>query len=523
MTCLKKPLYAVGILFLGAMVGLVSAKLSLSLLLSLCIILLILALAASWNCSIGMLLFFSTFNRFSVQLAGSAIRPDMFICFLAVGSFLFQLYRRESDRSRRRLINLNFETVMFTLFISYTFVISIMYSKVYEDSKAGVLQLCFGFLAFIVISQMKRVNLDDIYKFIRYFMAVGIFQATYSLVCLIYYNITGQFLFGEKFGGLMSGQTLSSVTMRGTLFEANLFASYVGTCMLILIALLLNKQLKPSFYTISGLIILAVALLFGWTRSAWIGFAIGMVFLSFIFPKVILSVKTIYLTLTSLLLLSPLFLYLSAKFDSLSGKSGLLVSKFENIFNSEEGTGKIRVDVYHFAMQDWRKNPIFGRGYFSLKQYGDDLWIGNTVISVLHDSGVIGLALFVILFIPLFLKVILNLFAAESIKDKAYLAGMMSGFILTLFSNNFSPNHTLAIFWVELGLLYVMNELATKHRLGISTNRIRESVPNEKKNKNKAASTVRQWDRRLDADAKAGQSDDLQLVRNRHPKQPDLT
>ncbi|TMD40071.1 MAG: hypothetical protein E6I88_10670 [Chloroflexi bacterium] len=63
------------------------------------------------------------------------------------------------------------------------------------------------------------------------------------------------------------------------------------------------------------------------------------------------------------------------------------------------------------ALTDWRHSPILGRGSGSFGQLytdttGHSAWLSNIFIRVLHDSGIVGLALFVIFVVALFLRLL---------------------------------------------------------------------------------------------------------------------
>jgi O-antigen ligase len=60
---------------------------------------------------------------------------------------------------------------------------------------------------------------------------------------------------------------------------------------------------------------------------------------------------------------------------------------------------RIRIEFAERAIKDWRSHPIAGQGIGSFGQKyitssADRAWLSNVFVRILHDGGVIGLALF---------------------------------------------------------------------------------------------------------------------------------
>ncbi|MNC40593.1 hypothetical protein D3C75_893120 [compost metagenome] len=110
-------------------------------------------------------------------------------------------------------------------------------------------------------------------------------------------------------------------------------------------------------------------------------------------------------------------------------------------------------------MNEWyEKHPIAGNGYFSLKHIQPDEWINSMFLAFLHDSGVIGLTIFILIIGSVLWSALKAIQRTSDQKHKAYMIGMVGGFIVMLVSYNFSPGHTLAMFWVHLGLIWVLSK-----------------------------------------------------------------
>lgn len=455
--------YAALIAVLFILVGLSAAGSRPYLALALPAAALLLMLVVSWRAALVVLLAAATMNRLIFSVGSISLRPEMIASMLvAATAVCVLLYRKAVEREQFIGLTIGLPNLCLFVFFLYTFVISYINSSVFGISVAGMLQLAFACLGFVLVSQILTLDSGNAFFYVRWYIGLGIVQAFYALICFLFNKTTGDFLFGEEFGGLMTGQLSgtdwSTITWRGSLYEANLFSAYVGACSVFLVAFVLSrvnpKRNKGIFLC---LVLSVIALVMGWTRSAWIGTVLGIAVVLPFYIKKLAHPKTILMVFLFIGLLVPTFIGIEMIFDQSSGRQGLLTSKLLNLFNDEEGTGKFRMGKLQFAWNDWiHGHPIVGNGYFSIKSYAEDEWITSMFMAILHDSGIIGLLIFLFMLVYIIGIAVRKALITDHPRQKMYLVGLLGGLAVMLVSYNFSPGHTLAMYWIHLGLIYVM-------------------------------------------------------------------
>lgn len=119
-----------------------------------------------------------------------------------------------------------------------------------------------------------------------------------------------------------------------------------------------------------------------------------------------------------------------------------------------------RLYLYRLAIQRFWDSPIIGRGPGDfglqdlnvLKRIGaydrENLWIGQMLLAILHDSGIVGLAIYAAFLIALFNR------AAKWIRAGSLdHAGYAAGFASLLISSQATTAHLLSMFGIAAGLL----------------------------------------------------------------------
>lgn len=409
---------------------------------------LLLRLVLDFKTTCYFVIFLSTVIRLQFEYPNPLMQPSIFMMIIGfISALMFFILKKGK-------LYIPLESIGFGVLISYTLLISYYKSPVWNHSLDGIIQLILAFLGFIVITQTRNFDKVTLFRMTKFVIFVGLAQTIYGLISLSLYSA-----FDINIGGLMFNQFGTSVTVQGTMFEANLFGSFVGVCLLILITMLLTGHIcKHYVFWYLSAILLFTGLVLSWTRSAWIGFALGVLYIVFIYIKKVLNPKTIFLLFSLLLIVVPILFTIQTEFDRMSGESGLFTSKLTNIFDNDSGTGKYRTEQYKFALYDLRGDELTGKGYYSIKQYGEEEWISNIFIFFYHDTGLIGLTILILVLISAFYKAFRAIYLSNG-NDKLYMVGLTSGLILLIFSYNFTPGHVLSVFWVYLGLVVTLSSM----------------------------------------------------------------
>ncbi len=119
-----------------------------------------------------------------------------------------------------------------------------------------------------------------------------------------------------------------------------------------------------------------------------------------------------------------------------------------------------RLYLFRLAVQRFWESPIIGRGpgdfglqsLSVLKRIGAfdraNLWIGQMTLSILHDSGIVGLLVYVFFLVALFQR------AAKWIRAGSLdHAGYVAGFASILISSQATTAHLLSLFGIAAGLV----------------------------------------------------------------------
>jgi O-antigen ligase len=284
----------------------------------------------------------------------------------------------------------------------------------------------------------------------RIFLLVGVGEAIYGIFCYLSYY------FFDTTTGVEIGQYLSNVAgPYGSMFEANLFGAYTGCCAVVFLALYLAGD-RNRITNLVGFFIASVAMFVSLSRGALLAYVIALWWLYRkarrtgtkgrfkVAPFAVAVIVVILIAGTSV--------------------GNVIRERFGNLFQqgANEETAFVRLVVYSVALLDVVKHPILGTGTasfnltFDWAEYvpnwsGEKTWIGNAPLRILHDTGILGLALFLGFLISIWLKIRRGL---RSITPHVSILFALSGGAL-LYSISFlsTEGTDLAFFWVFMGLL----------------------------------------------------------------------
>ena len=293
----------------------------------------------------------------------------------------------------------------------------------------------------------------------RYFLTVGVLAAAYGIFCFLLHRI-----FGTTLGVELDKYAPGIPGYYGSLYDSNNFGIYSASCSIMFLALYLFG--KESYRRRCGFafLITAIAMVISLARAAMLGFTISAVFLGY------LAVRRGILSRRAVFRLAAL------------GSAGLLIASFavgsqvgsrfsliagDNLAADSSVRGRVVEDLV--AAEDISVHPILGNGtgsfhilfraedfkgiYASLEGADYSLTdVENLPLRVLHDTGVIGFALFSAVFVFLALR-IRKLIKQPSGEALPMLFALTAATLLDLVAFQFSDESLLAFFWIHVGLL----------------------------------------------------------------------
>lgn len=282
---------------------------------------------------------------------------------------------------------------------------------------------------------------------VRILITLGAMEGAYALICF-YSNI----LFNTSFG-VDVGQYGTFPGTYGTLFEANILGAFSAASLLMALVMYFQERRKSYLYaaalTFSGMVIAL-------SRAAIIAGAFAVAVLLFIGIREGFVDRRGIKAVGAALLITGLLLA--------SAIVPLYVERFSTVEVSDisaDPDTALRVITIGMAVDDIVQHPILGNGTSSFqllvsnRELGftdlDEMgsWIGNVEMRVLHDTGVVGLAMF------LYFLVYLAVPAWKLLRRQLHpeLLGLMLAALVYSMTFQATEGTLLAFAWVHLGLI----------------------------------------------------------------------
>lgn len=312
-------------------------------------------------------------------------------------------------------------------------------------------------------------NFYRIVKFIKFFLIAGFLEIVYGILLYVLstylgYNLAGANVFRDP-------GVVEALGIQGTLIEPNIFGSYCLPFFLISITLLFfdnNNHYYKRYYLVLLLLFSMVGIIMSFTRGAWIGGIVGIIMI------VLLNMTNVYNNLkkNGAYLLIGCFVILGIFIliiDYLP--ESYFKYKISNIISISESNVVQRLNIWEQAIKNIKESIIFGNGTYSFASINNSLgfyhreenpWIGNVFVTILHDSGIIGLLFFIILCIDIIVKGTYSfkiLIKYNNIMGYTTM-GLVASFIALFVSFMFTMASSAAYPWIVIGLIGSINRYA---------------------------------------------------------------
>lgn len=344
---------------------------------------------------------------------------------------------------------LNISAYLTLLFIAFS-TISILRNRI-PSNKFSLFRPFLIFLAVLFLTQLFSINkltsFDDWLRFLglcNFYICVVIFfssrKDTILLIRTIILSlippIVLAFLQFITKSGVYDGGFLR---VYGTYIHPNMFAFYLITIMLFLVANIVSeKPFLKKLYTVPLLFILAFFLILTYTRAAWIGFAISLLFIGII--RVRKSPSFLIILIITLLLVSPA---LVSRFRELSG---LYTEGYK--MNSWSW----RLLIWGKSLGMAKKNILCGSGLGYYVE-GMGFYPHNDYLRMLIETGVLGLFTYIGLFFVFFKNAFLRYIKLSHpfIKQTSLTVLVITmAYGLISFSDNLSRSPSVLIYFLAL-------------------------------------------------------------------------
>ncbi len=392
--------------------------------------------------ALWVLMGMSVMPRFFIEIFGWKARPEHFAAAIVGSAFAVWL-----ALSRKR-VRWDHPDYWIAAFVAINFISSTFGSSAPASTLRWALQNSLAVLPYFFIRIMVR-DLETLEKAFRILLALGVLESAYGIFCYVSHQVFGTSV------GMEIGQYMVDVAAPyGSMYEPNIFGFYAGCSAVMFLTLYLLKDHSRTVYLL-GFLISSLATVLSFSRAALLVLAISV---CWVFWKTRSAKSGRRRSLTTIVLAAAMILAIAG-----SGLS-ILRQRFGDLFveGLAEGTTIVRVIAIEEALKEIPDHPLLGSGTasfnltFDWTTYfpdwtGDRTWIGNWLVRVIHDTGLIGLATLLGFLVSVWRKVRTGLRSGSSAVP--VLVALVVGTVLYVICFQSSDGSVLAFTWVQLGFL----------------------------------------------------------------------
>jgi O-antigen ligase len=392
----------------------------------------------------------SAMPRLAATVFGLHLRPE----HIAIGFVGLVVCWHVLKERRRPILHLQIFDYFLIAYVGLNFFTSAF------TSPQPQMTLRWAVLNAVVVSPYFLIRLliknqRSLYRAFHVLLWVGAAESVYGTLCFL-----SNYLFHTSAGVELEQYGVIPGTY-GTQFEANLFGSYTACCAIMFLAyFLLSQEPRRAWYgwgfaltTVGAFISLArsvfVALPLAAAAVVWVALRKGQFRIRRMVP-LMLGAGLL------LLAVSPILV-------------NLVRERFSTIDLSEissDNTTVSRLLQVAVAIEDVQARPMLGAGTASFHLFydpndypsgftGDEEepgWISNTPLRILHDTGIVGLVVF-LLFVGSLAIAVRRVARNAMARDTAILTALFAGGLLYAITFQATEATMLAFTWVHLGLL----------------------------------------------------------------------
>ncbi|HEY5027971.1 MAG TPA: O-antigen ligase family protein [Candidatus Angelobacter sp.] len=395
-------------------------------------------LSSSASAAVIALILAAAIPRLYVDIGGLKARPEHLICGALCISILFL------NKRRRQPVQWIWPDYVLMAYAGLNIFSSLFMSIDPKQTIKWALEQVLVILAYFFLRVLVE-DRKDLRKAMMALLAIGSVTVAYGIICFYSNLILGSEL------GVTVGQYGDIAATYGLQFEANILGSYSGAlAVMMLVTYLYDRRrrfLVGFALTFAGM---AISLSRGALGATFIGLLIVAIFSirkRLLTGKMLLGISQA--TLCALLLVLPVVLsQYTERFSTVDISDP----------TSDPNTLTRAVQVGS-ALDEILKHPVWGGGTSSFQlafdwqslgtDWEDQGWIGNTEMRVLHDTGLVGLVVFVAFLVSLYRrsKTVLKL------ESNPELFALLASAAVYCVAFQATEGTLLAFPWVHLGLL----------------------------------------------------------------------
>lgn len=404
----------------------------------------------------------SAMPRLAASVAGLHLRPEHIAIGFVVLALMIQALKK------RALPSLDLRTFDYCL-IAY---IGINFFTSAVTSPQPLMTLRWAALNAIAISPYFLISWmvtdeSKLHRAFSFVLWVGALESAFGVLCFLSNRVF------ETSIGVETAQYGAIPGTYGTQYEANLFGSYTACCAIMFLAcFLFGAKSRRTVYGL-GFAITLLGALISLARSVLLALPVAALFVIWV------ALKRRELKLRRLV---PMAIGFGLVLLAVSPfVLGLVRERFSTIDISELGsdsTSLVRIVQMAVAAEDVQAHPVLGTGTASFQLFFDwddylpgmqgenDVagWVGNTPLRILHDTGVVGLVVF-LAFLWTLARAVRQAVRKAEYQTKTIMIALSAGLLLYAITFQATEATILAFTWVHLGLLAAAVKVVQLSRL----------------------------------------------------------
>jgi hypothetical protein len=388
----------------------------------------------SWAAFI-VLLQTALLDHYNVRFLGVNLRPEWIAAAIALLTVLTVSWRA------RRSIQLDRIEWYLLAWLGLNGFASLVFAPRPGASLKAFIGLALVGSAFFVLRRLVGERIERVLVAV---LVAGLVTCAFGVAAYLISPLVGSTI------GLQLNPNTHVLMATGTLWEADIFGAFAAYVLLLALSWILIRPGHNPLLTAAVVLAAALALEVSLARTAWIAATLGLV-IGVAFWVVLIRRMKLGPPRSSFIGLAPLTLGVvlasvlvwtvvgatqaqrGSYVNAPTGPGGVyeiayapaatsapappapaerspVVSRLGTLSSvgrlMSDGTLRLRLDAARLTIDDWKHQPVFGRGTASFGQVYTDSshqpwWISNIVLRALHDTGLVGLIVFVLFAIGL--------------------------------------------------------------------------------------------------------------------------
>jgi O-antigen ligase len=385
-------------------------------------------------------------NGYNFTIAGWNAKIENVAVLLALAALIWLIASRRERTQPLPLI------LLFGSLLAVNAVSSIFNSPDLYKSARIIVRMGFAIATMYVISTYVS-DRGRLLAGLRALLVVGATASAFGIIALVVWRYFGQNV------GVQRDPITGAMSVKGTLWEGNIFGSYAAGIATLSGGLLLSKVRVVGRGLLAIVFVLAIiALMLSLTRAAWLGFGAGAVL-------VVLFLRGARLPTVLLVAgLAIMATFVVLKFE-VGGTRQDISDRITTLSAMRtDATSLSRLHNVDRALEEWQESPILGSGTdsFHLNHPKITSTLPSPELTALYDTGLIGFAVFLATVGSLFLRCVLS--ANRHLDDDltTLLGALTIAAIVQLVAFQATDAFWLGFIWVYFGLMLAASRLITE-------------------------------------------------------------